>query len=320
MNEAPGTGSIGEVIDVFTACYGRQEFNAAYEYLTKAQLSLPLYHSVLLAWRIAMAARSGQREHALELVDEAIRAGYWIHEKALAQDPDFASLLSEPRFTEAMNVFARRRSSAEMEIKPDRIVIEPHGFEDVRPLLMVMHGNLGNMVSFAPYWHKAADLGYRVAVLQSTQTTWVSGFYVWDDHSKVLAELREHYSQLCQQYPVDLNQVFVAGFSSGGGLAARAALSGVFPVRGFWSIEYFGTDMDKPEIWAAWFDKPVQDLKAVLQFGDLGQGWLDGVNLFAAQLEQHRIPSRIVRTSNTCHAMPPEFDTLLPETLAYLAA
>jgi len=311
--------AIGTVVGQFTDLYEKQEYATAYAYLTQAQPAHPLYRAAFLAWRAGMAARSDQHDLALDLLEEAVQAGFWYHEDALTQDPDYASLQAEPRFQQMVSICAQRRAQAEAEVQPQRTLLEPQGFAGPRPLLLALHGNLGNKDLMAPYWQKAVELGYRVAVLQSTQPMWLSGFYSWDDHEIGLGEVRDHYRQICEQVEVDPAQVFIAGFSSGGGLAAHAALAGIIPARGFIALEYFSTAWDKPETWESWFGDHPASLRAVLQLGIYSPEMLEGTRVFASQLDEHGIANRTFQTPNMVHAIPDPFEPLLAEMLAYLA-
>jgi dienelactone hydrolase len=54
----------------------------------------------------------------------------------------------------------------------------------------------------------------------------------------------QHFQVLSEQYPIDRKRVVVAGFSMGGGLAIRLALSGALPARGFVGVGAFLPNID----------------------------------------------------------------------------
>src|SRR5690606_20466922 len=73
------------------------------------------------------------------------------------------------------------------------------------------HGVGGSSMSEGDYWHKTADLGWRVTILQSSQLI-APGRYHWQDAAKAMDELRQH--------PAEIGEApftVLAGLLHGGG-------------------------------------------------------------------------------------------------------
>ncbi|HET9591225.1 MAG TPA: dienelactone hydrolase family protein, partial [Anaerolineales bacterium] len=62
------------------------------------------------------------------------------------------------------------------------------------------------------------------------------------DPAQGLADLLFYYEQVTQQYKIDPQQVVIAGFSQGSGMAIYAALTGMLPVRGLIGIGTWWAD------------------------------------------------------------------------------
>ena len=65
---------------------------------------------------------------------------------------------------------------------------------------------------------------------QSSQMFWAGGG-VWNDES--VSELEAYYQQLSAEHALDPRRVVLGGFSMGGEIALRAALTSAIPARGF---------------------------------------------------------------------------------------
>jgi predicted esterase len=80
-----------------------------------------------------------------------------------------------------------------------------------------------------PYWACAAQHGWRVAALQSSQLAGIDG-YQWVDEARALAEVKQNVVELTTQYAIDRENQVTGGFSNGSRLALTAALTSDFHV------------------------------------------------------------------------------------------
>jgi len=143
-------------------------------------------------------------------------------------DPDLDIIRDSEELAELQSIFQERYSQAQAEARPERQVCEPRG--NPHGLLVALHGAGGSMLSEGDYWRAAVDLGWRVAMLQSSQIV-APGRYHWQDADKAVEELPGHLAEIGAA-----SLTILAGFSMGGGLAIRSALSSAVPAHGFLTV------------------------------------------------------------------------------------
>ncbi|MFN3374068.1 MAG: hypothetical protein ACK44M_10925 [Chloroflexus sp.] len=113
-------------------------------------------------------------------------------------------------------------------VTPQHRVWEAAG--EVQGVLVALHGASGSIVNDGDYRQPTTVFGWRVAMLQSTQS-WAPNRYHWADTAQALAELRQYLAALAPM-PVTV----IAGFSMGAALAVRAALSRTVAVNQFLTV------------------------------------------------------------------------------------
>ncbi len=212
--------------------YQAQDFERALEVLTSEGGAFPDDSHTVLYLRSCMAARVGQLELALGLLQEALDNGYWYNRQVMRESPSWKVLQGMPEFERMVEVCRVREEEARGE--PELFVSEPEGGLQAGvkyPLFLALHGNASNGRQSLNGWRHIVSKGWLLAAAQSSQIV-SSNMYVWDDQETALRELTEHYAQLCRDYPVDTERVIVAGFSMGGETALSAVLKGTVPARG----------------------------------------------------------------------------------------
>src|SRR5688572_12433228 len=82
--------------------YGEGRFSEALELLTREGGRFPEQDVVSLYLRSCLAARLGQTDLALDLLDESLGKGYWYGEPVMRQSPSWGVLQGMPRFEAAV--------------------------------------------------------------------------------------------------------------------------------------------------------------------------------------------------------------------------
>lgn len=301
----------GELAALFLEHYRAQRYQEALELVTQAHI--PGYEGILIIYRVAMLALLNDTTKAIELLNDALTQGYWYHEKALKNDPDFANLQLIPEFKELVekNAELRRRDQTQTQQQPPLLkVLQPDVSTPSYPLLLVLHGNLSNVGTFIEYWQPAVQAGYLVALPQSSQLSWLSGFYDWNDLEQANQEIMGHLKTLTSEYRVNPDQAVVAGFSMGGVLAQRLALGGSIKVKGICLIEGWSLEPDNLV-----YDSGVNpQLRAYLIGGDSFQD----IDTVAEALSAKQISCKVEKTSNPYHGLAPNFSESLARFLEFM--
>ncbi len=268
---------------------------------------------VVYSWRITMACRLNDQSLALQLLEEAVQAGYWY--SGLRTDPDYQLLHGQPEFERLAEICAERRAQAMAQAVPVVKTLLPHPQLPPYSLLLALHGGSSEVESFARHWSEAVSHGWLVALPQSSQQ-YAPGVFTWNDWDWALQEVQERYTALCSSYSIDPQRVVLAGFSQGGGLAAWLALSGLIQVRGLVLVGPFLPDVENviPLMEA----HPPQNMKAWLVAGHRDQFCLGVAQRLATLLPQYGVPCELEVYPDLEHNFPVDFESKLPQALDFV--
>ncbi len=213
--------------------YSEQKYAEALELLTQEGSAFPEHEAEIAYLRSCMAARIGQPELAVAILEEALQHGHWYGEQIIRQSPSWQLLQGKPAFERVAAVCKEREAAEHPESRV--FVREPEGGIQAGqryPLLITLHGNGDTAADSLDGWQAVTSAGWLVAAIQSSQMSG-SNSYGWFDDDLAIREITGQYASLCEQYPIDTERVLLAGFSAGGELALRLSLEGTIPARGF---------------------------------------------------------------------------------------
>ena len=286
----------------------------ALDLVTREAHVFPEYaQKTVYAWRMVMACRLGERDLALQLLRDAVEAGYWYGD--LRTDVNFARLHGMPEFERLADICMARRAEAMASAVPVIETFEPDARYAPYPLLLALHGR--NAGIEAVHWRPAVEHGWCVALPQSSQV-YAPGAYTWNDLEWALAEVQAHYATLRRERPIDPERVVLGGFSQGAGRALWMACAGLIPARGLVLVGPF-----LPQ---------VEDLRLLLEARDprglhvyLGAGQRDRYCLEVARrlmalLPQYGVVCRLEEYQDLKHAFPADFGERLPAALEFVLA
>jgi len=154
-----------------------------------------------------------------------------------------------------------------------------------------------------------------VALPQSSQICYEDGFW-WEDREKGKREVLDAFKRVQQDYAFDPHKVVLAGASQGGTLAIELALEGATSARGFLSVV--------PGL----REETLQRLISLLDVAPEGlHGWIiTGEKDYCVDLTR-RFHDAAIKRGLSCelvvepgmgHEFPHDFDTKLPQALAFL--
>ncbi|MEO7910346.1 MAG: PHB depolymerase family esterase [Roseiflexaceae bacterium] len=308
--------TIGMIEQEFYTLCSTGEYAAAYQLATRTADRFPAWaQSTIYNWRFCTACLMGDPALALRLIAEALDTGYWYGEADLRDDSDLAALHSIPEFERLVVLASQRRNEAVAQAKPDLKMLLPANDATPYPLLLALHGNNSNIADSERYWRSAVEHGWLVALPQSSQIM-SANHYGWNDRGWAVREITQHAATVREQYPIDPTRVAVAGFSMGGGLAAKLALSGDLPARGFIGVGPFLANVGSVlPLLEAPRERP---LRAYLIASQRDAYCYSVAQELAELLPAHGIACELELHLDLGHDFPPEFERSLIKGLDFI--
>jgi dienelactone hydrolase len=293
--------------------YQSGEYAQALDLATRAASQFPAEGVRTYYWRVCMASLVNETALALQLLEEALEAGFWYAETQLREDPDLQPLQGLPEFERMVEICRKRQAEAQAQAAPALIAVQPEGQcqADLQPcpLLLALHGNYGTAEGSVGFWRSAVSKGWLLALPQSSQVGRSDG-YIWNDQDWAVREIQEHYAALCEQYAVDPERVVVAGFSRGGELAET---------RGFIAVGPGGPYMSEPDNWVPLIEaSQARGLRGYLVVGEQDIFCYEGTQALAALLRSRGVPCELEIHPNLGHDFPPEFQQSLARALEFV--
>lgn len=303
----------------FFGLYESGAYQEAVELLEQQGDRFPESEALILAWRSAMLARLGRLEEAVSFLRLAYERGHWYHEAALTQDPDFAALQGDPKFTEIVEQHAMRRLVETGRIRPALSIIAPPGSGPF-PAVIALHGNQGSISDTQPFWEPVVEQGWLLALPQSAQPTWASGYALWDNIEQSMSEVRDHLMDISRRYPVNPDCVVAGGFSMGGQIALRTALNPDFHLRGALLVEPWLPEEALAEMvrFAKSVSQPVPRIYVVS--GKDNADFYHIAEEIERLLKAYDIPCQLEGYPGDRHQFPEEFASVLARALTFICA
>ena len=307
--------------------YAQGDYQSALEVAERAAEYFPEYAHLLTYWRSAMAARLGESQRAIRLIEQAVASGFWYGERLLRKSPSFTSLQGIPEFEEVVTASARMQAQEESQLYPLLVLRQPGHCEPGSPpcpWMIALHANAGTAHDSIGFWQPVAREGWLVGVPQSRQALW-KGAYVWEDREQAAEEIQKHYLALTEQYNLESRRLLVAGHGLGAELAIWMALTGVVPVVGFLAIAPTGPMMADPEQWWPLIQKgsavdKTTYLRAYLMVGEEDEMVAhENIERLNELLNQGGIESEMEEVPLAGHDYLAEFDAPLLRALAFLS-
>ena len=230
--------AFSELSDRIHRLYVDGKYSDAFEAATQAATLYPENVRQIYFWRTCLASRLGQLTLATEILREALHAGHWYPVGRLRGDHDLDPLQGTADFEGLVAICQERQTVAERNARPLLLTFESAARvrpSDGYPLLVVLHANNGTATETAEFWRNAAELGWFVAVPQSSQV-YGPDAYVWNDRDRATREVRKHIHDLAGQQHVDASRIVLGGMSKGAETSIFLVLSGIIDARGFIAV------------------------------------------------------------------------------------
>jgi predicted esterase len=300
----------------------KEEIQIAYDLITD---SVPLFPDEARIgffsynYRYCGAALLGKPDLAIEILQEAVDAGYYYSEEYLRSDEDLKSLQDLPAFNQLVEVCEQKRQAAMAESKPLSLPLPlPTQSAENLPLLLALHGNTQNAENSVAFWESAVEEGWFTVMLQSSQITFPDA-YVWDDLKLGGREIKDHYDELAGKYQIDSGKIVIGGFSKGGEMAVWLALMEILPVAGFISVNPGGPFINDINNWLPLLEnsKRLSEIRGYFVAGENDPN-LENIKALHQLLVSRGMACELVIAPDIAHEFPEDFSQTLAQALQYL--
>ena len=215
--------------------YQQKDYAEAAKILEKALTQFPDHLHANTFNLALMYVLLNETDKALKILE------YGLDQGVLYGKYDFLDEIWAPlRKLDDFHSFNKKNEAKRLELqkvaKPKLEVFVPENYDRDKkyPLFIALHGGGENIEVFKPQW--TSDLlksEFIVAYPQSSQMITKDGFNWTEDMEVTKKEIKEAYEKIIQKYPVDVSQVIVGGFSSGGVASLEVVLDDTNPAIGF---------------------------------------------------------------------------------------
>lgn len=294
--------------------------DSALALLSGEEKALPL-HAGLIYWlRAALLAELGRTDAALDALDAALEAGCRYRAEWLRDDLRLASLRGLARFDDVVDRAASRHARVQADARPALKALIPTTARPASgyPTLIALHGNNSNVAQTEPYWRSAAELGWLVALPQSSEVGTSPGAYTWNDRDRIHGELQEHRQALREESLIDDGAVVLAGFSMGALQALALVLTQRFMARGAFSVGAYLPHIRefRPLIESG----SATGVRFYIVVGAKDASGYDGATQLATALERAGVDVMLDARTDLGHAYPPDMDETLRRALMFIGA
>jgi len=174
-----------------------------------------------------------QTEKSMEILKYGYEKGLWYY-----IDPEakrWESCRESSEFQELVTKNNERKEKAQSKAEAKFEVYLPENYCEERsyPLHIAIHGWGEDVEFFRKFWQSNVLNKDCISLfVQSSRVVSQIGFG-WDDVELARKEIKDAYENVLTQYPIDINNITIGGFSQGGTMAMDFALNGIIPIKGF---------------------------------------------------------------------------------------
>lgn len=265
------TPAFNELYSQLEEYYRLEDFSGALELATKARQVFEGRETLLDYWRFSLLARMGEQDAALNILKNAIESGNWYSEIILRRSPSMKALQGDPRFEELI-IKNQHVAEHDQASQFPFLVIRPQSRcqsgRPACPLLIGLHTNGVTAQGSIDFWKPAAELGWLVAALQSSQAL-MKGAYIWDDRQVAEQDVIKGYETISERYSINPWQFILAGHGLGGETAIWLTLKGSLETNFFLAVGPTGALIDRPDEWGNLFrNDQERGLRGYILVGD----------------------------------------------------
>lgn len=256
----------------------------------------------------------GDKTNALAFLSAGLERGFFF---GLPEWGAFVQQFGEDsKFGKLRAYNQKLQNIARQSAQPQWTVELPNEYDALGsyPLFITLHGYGENIQVMQRFWQSSILREKFIhAYLQSSQVVDLKNFS-WDDNPLARQEVLQVVSEITDHHFVQLDKIFIGGFSQGGTLSIDLSITQILPIRGFIAL-----CAQKPDSFTTEALKNLQDInvKGVILTGENDPS-LDVQKEMIREFEQAHFPHRFSITPGLGHWFPDDLSTKLDDALDYL--
>jgi len=305
-----------EVHRLLSDLLAREELEQAFQ--VTAKYMEPLDDSFLRWNYICLAVRLGQRESALDWLENSLSSDHWFSVWFLHRFQDLQPLYDLPRFEKCLQILAEKEANYWQQEKMKPLTLAPMNDHPPYPLLVGLHGNGYNTLDAAQQWACVPQQGW-LATFPLAPHLVHCGKHWWDHHDENERLVLSHVESICRQFPVAENKLLWSGFSKGGEVAMYLALRGCLGHKAFLTIGAGGYLHGEPELWRPIIEAASPETRGVMMYDsyDRERSGHSG-KVILSMLEDRGIAYQFIEYEADGHVFPSDFEQRFQKAVAFL--
>jgi predicted esterase len=306
-----------EVFAELNQAFQEGEYTSVVEIAESHRDRYPEQKAMLIYLQACAAARLDRKEAALETLTRALDERFWYSERVLRDSPSLHPLVGLPEYDQLIELSAQA-AAAERSETEKLMVLTPRSATPPYPLLVALHSNGSSAREAGSHWAGLLDLGWLLALPESTEAVW-KGNYNWVDINKSIAAVARCHEDVSRAYQLDPERLVIGGHSMGGRLAIQSALESALPARGFIAVGPYIAEDELDSLQMAIEMCKDYSLRGAIFFGEeddtIPQKTI--YNL-VEQLEAQGVEVMLRRLPGVGHEFAPAIREALPEALDFV--
>lgn len=269
----------------------------------------------ILTLKAYFQAQTNRPGDSLATLEAMSRCGVSSFLSSPAYDPirDLPGYAELARKNEAL--LTRERSEARVE--SDAYLPRDLRRDEAAPLMLVLHGDPGNLAKTRDQWptDSIVSRGVIVTYLQSSQLRSTSR-YVWRvDPAIARSDVQAAFRDICRRHPVDASRVILAGFSAGAATALDLVFGQMVPAVGFIGL----CAGDIPEHFTRERVEVAKERGVRGVFFEGEEVWPDDEEEKMLQtMQEVGLPIELVINKGIGHSAPPDFPEKMDRALDFI--
>jgi hypothetical protein len=249
--------------------------------------------------------KKGQEEGLYYFIREGNRI-YPPFLKELANNSEYESFIEQNKLL---------KNEANKTANTEYMIQLPDGYNDTKkyPLFLVMHGGIGSIRNLQKYYSSPKlQNDYIVAYFQgSTKQGTSSRSFA---REKWRSGIKDGFEQIIQKYPVDTNNVIIAGPSAGGARSILLGLNNIIPSKGL-LLSYAVAPRNLDSL--VYKESAKRGLKIALLCGE--NDWaIKQQKELGYKFDKYGIPNRFVVFPEKGHEFPDNWSYYLDTSLEFI--